>query len=270
VRYCVRISGSIRKSSSQGFPRSKGVVLDNISLSLSSPGYHPLRMAPSISLSSSTTIQHTLLVRTCQSVLCIDMGERKGRTSSQTAWPSYLKPAALQPQSDHAELVQCPEGTLARLRRLHEAEVITLFTPFVPHPPSTTLAKDMDPFEPLGRALPRQVRHVPYRLDSGMTELHSDFLSASGAVIIVVCATDNVISSNAQAFEQQVDFARDMWMKIGGISTIAGIPVILLLVSSDAAGRVYTDAMREFPALVTTNDYTISALANTVHVLFGQ
>jgi hypothetical protein len=111
---------------------------------------------------------------------------------------------------------------------------------------------------------------VPYRLDSGMTELHTDFLPASGAVVIVVCATDNVISSNALAFEQQVKFARDIWGKIGETSAIAGIPAILLLVSSDAAGQAYADAMQEFSALVTINDYTTSALADAVRVLFGQ
>lgn len=168
-----------------------------------------------------------------------------------------------------AKLLRCPESILNRLRRLNEAEVITLFTPFVPHPPSTTLAKDMDPFEPLGRALPRKVRHVPYRLDRGLTELHSDFLPASGAVVLVVCVTDNIISHNARAFEQQVNFARDVWRNIAETDSIAGIPAILLLVSSDSAGQAYADAMQEFPALVIVNDYTTSALANAVRVLFG-
>jgi hypothetical protein len=172
--------------------------------------------------------------------------------------------------SGHAKILRCPDSVLTRLRRLNEAEIITLFTPFVPHPPSTTLVKNMDPFEPLGRALPRQVRHVPYRLDSGMTELHSDFLPASGAAVIVVCVTDNVLRSNAKAFEQQIDFARNIWRKIHETSAIAGIPSILLLVSSDAAGRAYAEAMQEFPALVMVNDYTTSALADAVRVLFGM
>jgi hypothetical protein len=176
----------------------------------------------------------------------------------------------MQPEPSLAKLVRCPESMLCRLRSLHEAEVITLFTPFVPHPPSTTLSKDMDPFEPLGRALPRHVRHVPYRLDHGMTELHSDFLPASGAVVIVICATDTVISSNARAFEQQVNFAKDIWTKIDETSAIAGIPVILLLASNNPAGRAYADAIQEFPAIITIDDYTTSALANAVRVLFGK
>jgi hypothetical protein len=102
-----------------------------------------------------------------------------------------------------------------------------------------------------------------------MTELHSDFLPASGAAIIVVCVTDNVLRSNAKAFEQQINFARSIWRKIHETSAIAGIPSILLLSSSDAAGKGYADAMQEFPALVMVNDYTTSALADAVRVLFG-
>ncbi|CBX96927.1 hypothetical protein LEMA_P100580.1 [Plenodomus lingam JN3] len=113
-----------------------------------------------------------------------------------------------------AKVLRCPPEMLRRLRRLNEAEIITLFTPFVPHPTSTTLAKDMDPFEPLGRALPRRVRHVPYRLENGMTEMHRDFLPSTGAVMIVICVTSNVLRYSAQAFELQVRFARDVAKQI--------------------------------------------------------
>ncbi|KAI4914471.1 hypothetical protein J4E85_010534 [Alternaria conjuncta] len=174
------------------------------------------------------------------------------------------------PSSGTAKIVRCPTRTLERLRRLNEAEIITLFTPFVPHPPSTTLAKDMDPFEPLGRALPRQVRHVPYRLDSGMTEMHADFLPTSGAVIIVICATSNVISNHAQAFERQLKFARSISKKIPKSDTISGLPVILILIDDGAMGQSYVNTAYEFPALVTVNDYNTAALANAVHVLFGN
>jgi hypothetical protein len=199
------------------------------------------------------------------------MGERKSKSSSKSSKPARSRTGTSVQElssSSNAKLVRCPDGVLERLRRLNEAEVITLFTPFVPHSPSTTLAKDMDPFEPLGRALPRQVRHVPYRLDSGMTELHSDFLPASGAVVIVVCATSNIINNNPRAFEQQVNFARNIWRNIIETEAIAGIPTILLLVSSGAVGHAYADAMHDFPALVMVDDYTTSALANVVRVLF--
>ncbi|RMZ67243.1 acetyltransferase [Pyrenophora seminiperda CCB06] len=173
------------------------------------------------------------------------------------------------PTAGNAKLLRCPTDTLRRLRYLHEAEIITLFTPLIPHSPVTTLAKDMDPFEPLGRALPRQVRHVPYRLDYGMTETHGDFLPACGAVAIVICATTNVLSYNTQAFERQLQFARDVVGKSRGNITTADIPIVLLLVADDLRMQAYADATYDFPTLVTINNYTTTALTNAVRVLFG-
>jgi hypothetical protein len=206
-----------------------------------------------------------------QTTLSVIMGERKSKVSSKSSKLARSRTVtSLQrlSSSSNAKLVRCPEGILERLRGLNEAEVITLFTPFVPHSPSTSLMKDMDPFEPLGRALPRQVRHVPYRLDSGMTELHSDFLPASGAVVVVVCVTSNIVNSNPRAFEQQVNFARSIRGNIVEIEAISGVPTILLLVSNGAVAQAYADAMQDFPALVMVDDYTTSALANVVRVLF--
>tara|TARA_R110002003_G_scaffold214_28_gene16214 strand:- start:11560 stop:11868 length:309 start_codon:yes stop_codon:yes gene_type:complete len=102
-----------------------------------------------------------------------------------------------------------------------------------------------------------------------MTELHADFLPASGAVMVVICVTDNVLSSNPQAFQQQVNFVINIWRKVGETQSIAGIPAILLLASSEAASRAYADALQNFPALVSTNDYTTEALVAAVNVLFG-
>ncbi|KAF2243439.1 hypothetical protein BU26DRAFT_437131 [Trematosphaeria pertusa] len=169
-----------------------------------------------------------------------------------------------------ATFVRCPAESLSRLRSLNEAEIITLFTPFVPHPPSTDLAKNMDPFEPLGRSLPRQVRHVPYRLDHGMTQTHTDFLPASGAIIIVICSTENVTMHNPQAFEQQVRFARDVVKKAEENKALPSVPVVLLLVSNGPSKSSHEAAVRDFPALVTANDYTPAALANAVRVMFGK
>lgn len=168
-----------------------------------------------------------------------------------------------------AKLLRCPNSTLQKLRCLHEAEYITLFTPFVPHPPSSSLAKNMDPFEPLGRAIPRRVRHVPYRLDKGMTETHADFLPASGAVVMVICVKSNILDINSQAFEQQLSFARGISKEIREKEPLAGVPIIILLVQDDAAGQAYANAMYDFPAIVAINDYTTVALTSAVRVLFG-
>lgn len=103
-----------------------------------------------------------------------------------------------------------------------------------------------------------------------MTEMHVDFLPASGAVVIVICATTNVINHHGQAFERQLRFARDTSKKIVHNNTIASIPTILLLVNDDATAQGYVNAVDSFPAVVTVSDYTTAALMNVVRVLFGN
>ncbi|KAF2865581.1 hypothetical protein BDV95DRAFT_599565 [Massariosphaeria phaeospora] len=213
------------------------------------------------------------------------MSDRKARTSGSLKTHSVHPPkmvypppgvsnltALLQgaPTAGSVSIVRCPADTLTRIRQLNEAEVITLFTPFVPHPPSTVLARDMDPFEPLGRALPRQVRHVPFRLDHGMTETHAGFLPASGVVIIVICSTENVTDHNAHAFEQQAKFARDVVKRSGESKHLSGVPLVLLLVTDGAASQFHRDGLSDFPALVTCNNYTTAALSNVVRAIFGN
>lgn len=145
-----------------------------------------------------------------------------------------------------------------------------MFTPVVPHPLSTTLARDMDPFEPLGRALARHVRHVPYRLDTGMTETHTDFLPSCGAIIIVVCSAENVVSRNPRAYEQQARFARDLLRKKEENRDLDHVPAVVLLVTNGAGCRGHEDGLKDIPALVTCDSYTPSALHNAVGVLFGK
>lgn len=210
------------------------------------------------------------------------MGERKYRTvkehhsanaqnmASPSPGVSNLTTLLQSTSTGSATLIRCPASTLQRLRHLNEAEFVTLFTPVVPHPPSTLLVKTMDPFEPLGRALPRYVRHVPYRLDNGMTDTHADFLSSAGAVIIVVCSTENVVSHNSLAFTQQAKFARDILKKVQDNKTISDIPVIVLLITNGTARQTHEERLKDIPALFTCNNYTTSALENAVRVVFGN
>lgn len=181
-----------------------------------------------------------------------------------------LRADSQQPSAGKVVLTRCPPQTLARLRTLNEAEIITLFTPVVPHSPSTTLVKDMDPFEPLGRALPRPVRHVPFRMDVGMTELHPFFLSASGVVVIVLCATGNVLGHDPDAFDRQLSFARSITRRVEKDTSMISVPVVLLaIVGSGAVQGAYEQAVCDFPALVTLDDYTPSTLQRAVHTIFG-
>ena len=169
-----------------------------------------------------------------------------------------------------ATIVRGPSAVLSRLRQLNEAEWITLFTPFVPHPPSTVLARNMDPFEPLGRMLPRQVRHVPYRLDHGMTDTHADFLPSSGAILIVVCSTENVLSNDPKAYDQQKKFVKDIMQKAEHNNTLTNVHLVVLLISNGAGRLPHEEGLSDVPALITCNNYTTAALANAVRVIFGN
>ncbi|KAF2280412.1 uncharacterized protein EI97DRAFT_447931 [Westerdykella ornata] len=200
------------------------------------------------------------------------MGERKSRASPKLNkdHSSSRKMSSSSSTTPTAAIVRCPASTLRRLRHLKDREVVTLFTPVVPHPPSTTLAKDMDPFEPLGRALPGLVRHVPYRLDIGMTETHRDHLSSAGAIFVVVCATENITSRNAGALEKQARFASDLQNKVQTSSDLANVPVVVLLVTNGAARYSHEEALKAFPVLVTCEDYTPRPLQGAVHRIFGK
>jgi hypothetical protein len=167
-------------------------------------------------------------------------------------------------------LVRDSIQALTKLRHLNEAEVITMFTPVIPHPPGSSLAKDMDPFEPLGRALPRQVRHVPYRLDHGMTDTHADFLPTSGAIVVVICSPQNVLSHNPRAYEHQTRFAQDAMKRVAEDRSLASVPLILLLISNGTSRQTHEYGLRDFPTLVALNDYSTAALTNAVRVLFGK
>lgn len=177
------------------------------------------------------------------------------------------------PLYHHVSMARCHPDTLRRLHNLHESEIITLYTPFIPHSPSSNLSQDMDPFEPLGRALPRRVRHVPYRLDHGMTEIHTDFLSSSGAIIIVLCVTNNVLRHNRWAFEQQVGFARSITRRTAaithGFNAKLAPTILLLLVNNEQRGKAYIDSLPDFPAVVEISDYSTAALTSAARVLFA-
>ncbi|KAF1923755.1 uncharacterized protein M421DRAFT_74466 [Didymella exigua CBS 183.55] len=175
-----------------------------------------------------------------------------------------------QPAAGKALMVRCPAQTLTRLRTLNEAEIITLFTPVVPHFPTASLVKDMDPFEPLGRALPRPVRHVPFRMDIGMTDVHPCFLSASGVVVVVICATENVLDHKPEAFERQLKFAKSITSKVEKNTSMASVPVVLVAIAGNGAMTTsYEQAVRDFPVVLTLEDYTPATLERGVRTIFG-
>jgi hypothetical protein len=106
-------------------------------------------------------------------------------------------------------------------------------------------------------------------MDLGMTDLHPYFLPASGVVVVVICATENVLGHNPEAFERQLKFARSITHKVEKDTSMASVPVVLLVISDPAKMGVYEQAVCDFPAVMTIDDYTPLTLERAVRVLFG-
>jgi hypothetical protein len=107
-------------------------------------------------------------------------------------------------------------------------------------------------------------------MDYGMTETHAEFLSSAGAVMVVICAAENVVSNYPQAFEMQARFARGIVKRVADNRDLTNVPVVILLVASGAGRQAYEEALKDIPALFTCNGYTENALANAVRVIFGS
>ncbi|KAF2177534.1 hypothetical protein K469DRAFT_510042, partial [Zopfia rhizophila CBS 207.26] len=166
-------------------------------------------------------------------------------------------------------IVRCPPTMLDRFRSLEEAEYIILFTPVVPHPPSTNLALNMDPFEPLGRSLSRhhsRIRHVPYVLSRGMTQTHIDFLRAASAVIIVICTTQEITSQNTHDYDKQTEFAR--CISQGLDKSLKSVPLLLALITDGPKKQLHYDGVDNFPAVITCSNYTPTALEDVAPKMF--
>jgi hypothetical protein len=102
-----------------------------------------------------------------------------------------------------------------------------------------------------------------------MTETHADFLPTSGAIVIVVCSTEDIINHNSKAFEQQIRFARNVAKKVEEGNSPEDAPVVLLLITNGAASHFHEDELRDFPALITCDNYTPSALQDVAQLIFG-
>ncbi|KAJ4347920.1 uncharacterized protein N0V89_009292 [Didymosphaeria variabile] len=103
-----------------------------------------------------------------------------------------------------------------------------------------------------------------------MTETHADFLPASGAIVVVICSSQNVLSYDPKAYERQTRFAQDVMKRVAETKSLAGVPVVVLLVSNGTARQTHEYGLKDFPTLVTLNDYSTAALTNAVRVLFEK
>lgn len=125
--------------------------------------------------------------------------------------------------SSQPNFIALSKTDLSTLRTLPSSASLVLFTPAIP---STS---NIDPFEPLGKALSvyhRKVRHVPYLPSRGMTGTHETFCHHAASIIIVVCSIVN--NSNVKG---QQNFAR----AVVGL-TLANATAILLVEVGDGGG----------------------------------
>ena len=141
---------------------------------------------------------------------------------------------------------------LSTLRALPSSANLVLFTPAIP---STC---DIDPFEPLGKALSvyhRRVRHVPYLPSRGMTSTHETFCHHAASIIIVVCGAVN--NSNVKG---QRHFARAV---IG--LTLASAATVLLVEIGDGGGE-----FEGFSTVLRCGDYRNATLERVADMIFGR
>ncbi|KAF2744455.1 hypothetical protein M011DRAFT_165431 [Sporormia fimetaria CBS 119925] len=159
---------------------------------------------------------------------------------------------------------------LNHFRNLDATETTLLLSPVVPHPPSSELEKNMDPFEPLGRAFHRNVRHVPYRGDVGLRDTHRAHIRSAAAIVVVVCCTKLIVGLNPRAFETQTKFASAVVETVQHLRPRGNVPVIVLLITDDDSRNAQVKALDTVSVLVTCNNYTPSVLRHTAQVLLGE
>ncbi|QDS76728.1 hypothetical protein FKW77_001223 [Venturia effusa] len=143
----------------------------------------------------------------------------------------------LAPQADKISLEERSEidsdsnRTFATIRNLPDQEVILFFTPAI------ASKSDLDPFEPLGRAIHsyhRRIRHVPYTLTDGFTYVHEAHLAHAsvGAVFMVVLFGHNY----EERWLDQQKFLSDSVLKRTNRPDGKTLPSVRMRVGATGAG----------------------------------
>lgn len=166
---------------------------------------------------------------------------------------------------------------LAAFRSLSEDENIMLFTPAVPN----LDGENMDPFEPLGRALTayhERIKHVPFTRD-GFTAMHSSFLAYADAVIVVFAEPmrghDLGLSSHAnnrevqQSLQSQIRFGRDV---LQNLKRGKEVKALILVACTGTTGVSEDGSPRSGPAafgtVVCAKDYQADTLEDVAWTIF--
>jgi hypothetical protein len=182
-------------------------------------------------------------------------GQRHSRKTSDITkllQDTTLSDGQSSPTTSQPTFIALSQTDLSTLRTLPSSVSLVLFTPAIP---STC---NIDPFEPLGKALSvyhRRVRHVPYLASRGMTDTHETFCHHAAFIIIVVCSAVN--NSNLKG---QRSFAQAV------ISlTLASTATVLLVEVGDGGGE-----MGGFSTVLRCGDYRNATLERVADLIFGS
>ncbi|KAF1990097.1 hypothetical protein K402DRAFT_418181 [Aulographum hederae CBS 113979] len=168
--------------------------------------------------------------------------------------------------------VRSVDSALAAFRVLDATEDIALFTPAIP---LNNPNQEMDPFEPLGRALRHRlpVRHIPFVPKIGLTETHKAFLRCTtstdeadidpaGAAIAVICDVHQGSSNKrpTESFGLQLQFAQR-------VRELAAEEIpMLLVVFSETLFESYLDG---FGTVVWSPEFSLKAMGTVAETIFG-
>ena len=188
-----------------------------------------------------------------------DMGELKSSVRRNHRKASditkLLQDTSLSERPVEPSFQKVDRGQLSVWRGAPPSSNLVLFTPAIP---STS---DIDPFEPLGRALSAyhgQVRHVPYLPTRGMTTTHSTFCSVAGSIVIVACQIiEGYGPISSASLRGQQHAVRD----IRDVALANQIPIVLIEIGAVDCGHL-------FSTVIQCGGYTAGMLEMVTRLVF--
>ena len=158
------------------------------------------------------------------------------------------------------------QATPSPLLLLSTDSVVLLLTPMVPL--IDARGGELDPFEPLGRALSRtqpRIRHVPYMLSAGLTPTHLAFLSRAAAVILVLACTSSALT------EAQLEVCTNLETVLADVEEKGRQKIARIVVSAGDVQDVFQANMLEKGWWgVACWDYSRGALIAVTEVISGR
>ncbi|KAF1810992.1 hypothetical protein P152DRAFT_450580 [Eremomyces bilateralis CBS 781.70] len=151
------------------------------------------------------------------------------------------------------------EASASVLSTLSSSDILLLLSPAIPGP-----IPDMDPFEPLGRALSGfhpKVRHVPYVPSIGMRDIHREFLAEAGAVIVVLACS---LTSKTDS-EKQKQFAQQVTTELG-----SEVPSLLVVVQTPLVGSGDGEVGVGYDAVLSGSSCRPEHLQDIAYKAFGH